>query len=60
MEKLKLEIIRKVTMLDTLKEVKNIRENICDAISRECDLEDQNEQEFQKWKENQKTEEVTF
>ena len=53
MEKLKLEIIRKVLMLDTLKEVKNLRENISDAISRECDLEDQNEQEFKKWKENQ-------
>ena len=53
MEKLKLEIIRKVTMLDTLKEVKNIRENICDAISRECDLEDQDQKEFKKWKENQ-------
>jgi len=60
MEKLKLEIIKKVMMLDTIKEVKNMRENISDAISRECDLEDQNEQEFQKWKENQKTEEVTF
>ena len=53
MEKLKLEIIKKVMMLDTIKEVKNMRENISDAISRECDLEDQNEQEFKKWKENQ-------
>ena len=53
MEKIKLEIIRKVLMLDTLKEVKNMRENICDAVSRDCDLEDQQEQEFKKWKENQ-------
>ena len=53
MEKLKLEIIRKVTMLDTLKEVKNMRENICDAISRECELEDQDQEAFKKWKENQ-------
>ena len=53
MEKLKLEIIKKVLMLDTLAEVKNMRENVSDAISRECDLEDKNEQEFKKWKENQ-------
>ena len=53
MEKLKLEIIKKVLMLDTLKEVKNMRENVSDAISRECDLEDQDQEEFKKWKENQ-------
>ena len=53
MEKIKLEIIKKVMMLDTIEEVKNLRENVSDAISRECDLEDQNEQEFKKWKENQ-------
>jgi hypothetical protein len=53
MEKLKLDIIRKVLMLDTLKELQIVRDNISDAISRECDLEDKNEQEFKKWKENQ-------
>ena len=53
MEKLKLDLIKKVMMLDTIEEVKNLRENVCDAISRECDLEDKNEQEFKKWKENQ-------
>ena len=53
MEKLKLEIIKKVLMLDTKAELHNVRECVSDAISRECDLEDQNEQEFKKWKENQ-------
>ena len=53
MEKLKLDLIKKVMMLDTIEEVKNLRENVSDAISRECDLEDKNEQEFKKWKENQ-------
>ena len=53
MDKLKLEIIKKVMMLDTIKEVKDLRENVSAAISRECDLEDQNEREFKKWKENQ-------
>ena len=53
MEKIKLEIIKKVMMLDTKTELQNVRECVSDAISRECDLEDQNEQEFKKWKENQ-------
>jgi len=53
MEKLKLEIIKKVMMLDTKTELQIVRDNISDAISRECDLEDQKEQEFKEWKENQ-------
>ena len=51
MEKLKLEIIKKVLMLDTKAELHNVRECVSDAISRECDLEYQKEQEFKKWKE---------
>jgi len=52
MESLKLEIIKKVMMLDTKLELHNIRESVSDAISREFDLEDQEEQEFKKWKAN--------
>ena len=52
MEKLKLETIKKLMMLDTLAEVEKMRECVSDAISRECDLEDQEEQEFKKWKAN--------
>ena len=51
MEKLKLEIIKKVLMLDTKAELHNVCELVSQAISRECDLEDQNEQEFKQWKE---------
>ena len=51
MEKLKLEIIKKVLMLDTKTELHNVRECLSNAISRECDLEDQQEQEFKQWKE---------
>jgi len=51
MEKLKLEIIRKLLMLDTTTELNNVRECVLDAISKECDLEDQKEQEFKQWKE---------
>ena len=50
MDKLKLEIIRKVLMLETMEEVKNLRESVSDAISRECDLDDKEQEEFQKWK----------
>ena len=53
MDKLQVEIIKKVLMLSTKKELQIVRDNISDAISRECDLEDKNEQEFKKWKENQ-------
>ena len=52
MEKLKLEIIRKILMLDTLEELETVKDNVSDAISREMDLEDQEEQEFKKWKAN--------
>ena len=50
---LKLDIIEKVLMLDTKAELHNVRELVSQAISRECDLEDQKEQEFKEWKENQ-------
>jgi len=53
MDKLKIEIIKKVLMLSTIQEVKNLRENVCDAISRECDQDDKEQEEFQKWKEDQ-------
>jgi|TARA_Y100000296_G_C4995072_1_gene167350 hypothetical protein len=52
MEEIKLEIIKKVMMLDTIAELKTVRNNVSDAISREFDLEDQEEQEFKKWKAN--------
>ena len=51
MDKLKIEIIRKLFMLETMEEVRNIRENTSDAISRECDLDDKQQEEFKKWKE---------
>ena len=53
MDKLQIEVIKKVLMLSTKKELQNIRENVVDAISRECDQDDHDQEEFQKWKENQ-------
>ena len=37
-------------MLNTMEEVRNMREHVSDAISRECDLDDKEQEEFQKWK----------
>ena len=53
MDKLQIEVIKKVLMLSTKKELQNIRENVVDAISRECDQDDHDQEEFQKWKSNQ-------
>jgi len=52
MEKLKLEIIKKVLMLSTTTELDIVRDNVMDAISRECDQDDKDEQEFKQWKED--------
>ena len=53
MDKLQVEIIKKVLMLSTKKELQIVRDNVCDSISRECDQDDHDQEEFQKWKENQ-------
>ena len=53
MEKQKLEIIKKIMMLDTRTEVQNVLECVSSSISRECDLDDQEQEEFKKWKANQ-------
>ena len=50
MEQLKLDIIRKVQMLDSKLEVQTVLASITDALSREYDKDDQEEQEFKKWK----------
>jgi hypothetical protein len=50
MEKLQIEIIKKVLMLSTRTQLDIVRDNVMDAISRECDQDDKDEQEFKKWK----------
>ena len=52
MENKKLEIIKRVLMLSTKTELDTVRENVRDAISRECDQDDKEEQEFKQWKED--------
>ena len=52
MENKKLEIIKKVLMLSTRTQLDTVRDNVMDAISRECDQDHKDEQEFKKWKED--------
>ena len=52
MEKLKLDIIKKVLMLSTRTQLDTVLDNVMDAISRECDQDDKDEQEFKQWKED--------
>ena len=50
MEKQKLDIIKKVLMLSTKTELDTVRENVVDAISRECDQDDHDQELFKQWK----------
>jgi len=53
MDKLQVEIIKKVLMLNSKTELDIVRENVRDAISRECDQDDHEQELFKQWKENQ-------
>ena len=63
MNNLKIEVIKKLLMLDTKKELIKVRECISDGISNELDNDEQDQKEFDKWKESRKKEEqddITF
>ena len=42
----KIDIIKKVLMLDTQKEIRNVLEFVSDAISRDCDQDDLDQKHF--------------
>ena len=52
MENIKLDIIRRVMMVGTREELQILDRNVRDAICRESDLEDKEQEEFEKWKKN--------
>ena len=52
MKNLKLDIIRRVMMVETKEELQIINDHVRDAISRECELQDKEQEEFEKWKKN--------
>ena len=54
---LKIDIIKKVLMLDTTKELQNVLDVVGNAISRELDADDKEQAEFRKWKEKKESEE---
>ena len=51
MDKLKLEIINKLLMLTSNKEIENVKEYVQEAVYREIDEDDKQQKEFKKWKE---------
>jgi len=52
MEKQKIDIIKKILMLSTKKELELVRDNVMDAIGRECDQDDHDQELFKQWKED--------
>jgi hypothetical protein len=59
MNNLKVEVIKKLLMLDTKKELIKARECISDGISNELANDDKDQVEFAKWKANKKNSEET-
>ena len=63
MSNLKIDIIKKVCLLDTKNELEQVYSFVNNAICREMDLEDKEQEAFAKWKESRKkedTDEITF
>jgi Flp pilus assembly protein TadG len=63
MNTLKIDVIKKVLMLDTKQELQNVLDVVGNAISRELDQDDQNQKEFAEWKAKKKKdaeEEIPF
>ena len=50
MDNLKVEVIKKLLMLDTKKELIKVRECISDGISNELDNDEKEQKEFAEWK----------
>jgi len=50
MEKLQVETIKKLLMLSSKNELVKVRDFISEAISRECDLDDEDQEAFKQWK----------
>ena len=60
---MKINIIKKVLMLDTKVELEKVLDFVGDCISRELDQDDKDQVEFKKWKESKKkedTDEIPF
>ena len=63
MNNLKIDVIKKVMMLDTRQELQNVLDVVGNSISRELDNEDKEQEEFKQWKSKKNSEEtndITF
>ena len=63
MSNLKIDVVKKVLMLDTKQELQNVLDVVGNAISRELEQDDKDQVEFKKWKESKKkedTDEIPF
>jgi hypothetical protein len=54
MENNQIKLIKKVLMLDTKKEINNVLEFVSDAISRECEQDTLDKEQFEEWKKARK------
>jgi len=50
MNNLKIDVIKKVMMLDTRQELQNVLDVVGNSISRELDNDDKDQADFAKWK----------
>jgi len=50
MNNLKIELIKKVMMLDTRQELQNVLDVVANSISRELDNDEKDQKAFEQWK----------
>jgi len=55
MNNLKVQVIKKLLMLDTKEELIKVRDCISDAISNELDNDEKDQEAFKQWKESKKS-----
>jgi len=63
MNKLKLEVIKQLLMIDTTEWLEKIKQVVVDGICAENDQDNKDKEAFAKWKESRKkedTDEITF
>ena len=63
MNKLKLEVIKQLLMIDTTEWLEKIKQVVVDGICAENDQDNKDQEAFAKWKESRKkedTDEITF
>ena len=58
MSNLKIDIIKKVMMLDTKKELQNVLDVVGNSINRELDNDDKEQEEFRQWNSIKNSEET--